>query len=104
VHSALGGQEIIDEIGVPAIRARNQALTERLIDGLREHGRSVRAAAAAEDRSAIVMVADQDPAATVSRLADARIIVDWRPGYVRVSPHFYNTGAEVDQVVRELAR
>ncbi|HEX7118814.1 MAG TPA: aminotransferase class V-fold PLP-dependent enzyme [Longimicrobiales bacterium] len=32
VHSALGGQEIVDEVGVASIRRRNQALTERLID------------------------------------------------------------------------
>ncbi|MDX1676111.1 MAG: aminotransferase class V-fold PLP-dependent enzyme, partial [Longimicrobiales bacterium] len=31
VHTALGGQEIIDEIGVAAIRERNRSLTERLV-------------------------------------------------------------------------
>ncbi|CAN5757561.1 aminotransferase class V-fold PLP-dependent enzyme [soil metagenome] len=96
VHSALGGQEIMDDIGVPAIRARNSELTEHLIRGLADHGFSVRGAAQPRDRSALVMVRHDQPAAAVQRLAAAGIIVDARPGYVRVSPHFYNTLDEVD--------
>jgi kynureninase len=103
VHSALGGQQIIDEVGIERIRARNAELTERLIDGARSAGMHVRCAAHAADRSAIVMIAHADPAAAVQRLADARVIVDWRPGYVRVSPHFYNTEDEVDQALALLA-
>jgi kynureninase len=96
VHSALGGQEIIDEIGVPAIRQRNTELTEYLLEGLAENGFAVRGAATPAQRSALVMVRHQDPAGAVGRLAAAGVIVDSRPGYVRVSPHFYNTTAEID--------
>lgn len=99
VHTALGGQEIVDEIGVEAIRARNRALTERLIDRARDAGFALRLAPDPDARSAIVMVAHPEPHAAVARLAEARIIVDARPGYVRVSPHFYNTAEEVDRVV-----
>jgi selenocysteine lyase/cysteine desulfurase len=104
VHSALGGQEIIDEIGIERIRARNAALTERLIAGARAAGMRVRCAPDAAQRSAIVMIAHTDPAAAVQRLADAQVIVDWRPGYVRVSPHFYNTESEIDEALEILAR
>jgi kynureninase len=96
VHSALGGQEIIDEIGVPAVRRRNSELTEYLLEGLAGHGFEVRGAATPAQRSALVMVRHEDPAGAVSRLAAAGVIVDSRPGYVRVSPHFYNTTAEID--------
>ena len=95
-HFALGGQEIVDEIGVPAIRARNRDLTERLIARARAAGFSLRLAPAAAARSAIVMIALDDPAAAVTHLAARDVIVDWRPGHVRVSPHFYNTEDEVD--------
>jgi kynureninase len=104
VHSALGGQEIIDEIGVAAIRARNSELTEHLLRGLAEHGFTVRGAARSQDRSALVMVQHHDPASAVQRLADAHIIVDARPGYVRVSPHFYNTFEELDFFIDVLRR
>ena len=104
VHTALGGQEIIDEIGVTAVRERNRSLTERLIDGLGAAGFTMNLAPEPDARSAIVMVEHDAPHAAVAALADAGIIVDARPGYVRVSPHFYNTGDEVDRLVAELAR
>ncbi|MGH7503581.1 MAG: aminotransferase class V-fold PLP-dependent enzyme [Longimicrobiales bacterium] len=103
VHAALGGQSIIDEIGVAAIRARNEVLTDRLIEGVRAHGFRVRCAPDRAARSAIVMVAHDNPAGAVATLAERDIIVDWRPGFVRFSPHFYNTEAEIDAAVAALA-
>ena len=102
VHSALGGQEIIDEVGVQQIRQRNAHLTELLIRQAREAGFRIRGAATPEERSAIVMIAQDDPAGAVQHLAERNIIVDFRPGHVRVSPHFYNSEAEIDLVMREL--
>lgn len=104
VHSALGGQSVIDEVGVPNIRARNAELTDYLLAGLHDRGFSVRGAADPAQRSALVMVRHSDPAGAVARLADAGIIVDSRPGYVRVSPHFYNTHDEVDTFLEALPR
>jgi selenocysteine lyase/cysteine desulfurase len=104
VHAALGGQEIIDEVGVARIRERDQMLTERIIAGVQSAGLSVRCAPTPAARSAIVMVAHPDPAAAVARLTAQDIIVDWRPGHVRISPHFYNTEAEVDRVIEALAQ
>jgi selenocysteine lyase/cysteine desulfurase len=104
VHSALGGQEIIDEIGVGAIRARNSALTEHLLGGLSSAGFRVRGARQPAQRSALVMVEHADPAGAVGMLAAERVIVDHRPGYVRVSPHFYNTPEELDHFVEVLSR
>jgi kynureninase len=102
VHSALGGQSIIDEAGMAAIRQRNSNLTEHLIGRLTERGFSVRGAAAPADRSALVMIEHSRHAEAVQHLADAGIIVDHRPGYVRVSPHFYNTRDELDLFVETL--
>lgn len=104
VHTALGGQEIIDEVGVPRIRERNAALTERLIEAARGAGFELRVAPDPRDRSAIIMIADDDPAGAVAHLASRDIIVDRRGGYVRVSPHFYNTEDEIDRLVEELRR
>lgn len=103
VHAALGGQEIIDEIGVAAIRARNSALTEHLLGRLASAGMRVRGAREPAQRSALVMVAHDNPPAAVARLAAERVIVDHRPGYVRVSPHFYNTPEELDRFVAVLS-
>lgn len=102
VHAALGGHEIIEEAGVPAIRERDSALAERLIERVRAAGFRVRCAPHAAARSAIVMVAHPDPGTAVADLAARDIIVDWRPGYVRISPHFYNTEDEIDLVAAAL--
>ncbi len=37
------------------------------------------------------MVEHPDPAGAVARLRQAGVICDYRPGAVRLSPHFYNT-------------
>ncbi|HEX6133739.1 MAG TPA: aminotransferase class V-fold PLP-dependent enzyme [Longimicrobiales bacterium] len=103
VHAALGGQDIIDQIGVVPIRERNSDLTEHLLLRLEENGFRFRGAAEADDRSALVMIPHPDPAGAVTRLAEHGIIVDARPGYVRVSPHFYNTHDDLDHFVSVLA-
>ena len=103
VHTALGGQEIVDEVGMPRIRAQNVALTERLVAGCESAGFSLRVSDRPETRSAIVLVRHDDPGGAVARLAGRGIIVDNRPGVVRTSPHFYNTLDEVDEFVVALA-
>ena len=102
VHTALGGQELVDEIGIDAIVARNRVLTERLIDGARSAGFSM-ALAEPEQRTSIVMIRHDDPSGAVRHLAEHDVIVDYRPGFVRVSPHFYNTEEEVDRCLHVLA-
>lgn len=102
VHCALGGQEIIDEVTVPAIRERNQYLAEMTFDLARAAGFNVRCAPTRAQRSAIVMVAVDDPGDAVAYLAKRGIIIDYRPGHVRISPHFYNLEDEIELVIREL--
>jgi selenocysteine lyase/cysteine desulfurase len=102
VHTALGGQEIVDEVGIAAIVRRNRHLTDRLVERCEAEGLELRLPAP-EHRSAIVMVRHPDPAGAVRHLATRGVIVDHRPGFVRVSPHFYNTEEEVDRCVEALA-
>jgi selenocysteine lyase/cysteine desulfurase len=95
VHTALGGQEIIDEVGMETIVARNRELTDFLLAECHNAGFRLTVAADPEHRSAIVMIQHPDPPGAVAHLAEAGIIVDHRPGHVRVSPHFYNTEDEL---------
>ena len=90
VQTQLGGLDVIEAAGVPAIRAATSALTEDLISMARARGGSPKVAAAAADRTAIVMIPRDDPHTDVARLARAGFIVDSRPGHVRISPYFYN--------------
>ena len=102
VYTALGGQEIIDELGIETIRDQNRALTEHLVERAQESGFQLTIAPDPADRSAIVMIQYEDPPGAVGYLAQRGIIVDHRPGHVRVSPHFYNTIDEIDQCIETL--
>jgi selenocysteine lyase/cysteine desulfurase len=90
VHAQLGGLDVVDAVGVDAIRAATSALTEDLVAEASARGLRPKVAGSAVDRSAIVMLPRTDPRADVARLAQAGFIVDCRPGHVRVSPYFYN--------------
>ena len=103
IHTALGGQEIIDEIGIDAIYERNRMLTAHLITQALKSGFKLTIAPNPDDRSAIVMIRHGDPPEAVARLTERGIIVDHRPGHVRVSPHFYNTTDEIDRCINVLS-
>jgi kynureninase len=103
VHTALGGQEIIEEVGIERIEVQNRALTEQLVNGCRERGFTLTTAEDPAQRSAIVMVQHPNPPGGVKHLAEAGFIVDHRPGHIRVSPHFYNTEEEVHLFLDTLA-
>ena len=95
VHTALGGQEILDAVGMEAVAAQNRRLTDLLVEECGEKGFALTMAARPEQRSAIVMIRHDDPPGAVMHLSRHGIIVDHRPGHVRVSPHFYNTAEEI---------
>jgi selenocysteine lyase/cysteine desulfurase len=90
VSAQLGGLEMVEEIGIAAIRAATQSLTEDLIAEATARGLKPRVAPRKEERSGIVMLPSPDPAGQVRRLAELGFIVDARPGHIRVSPYFYN--------------
>ncbi|NIQ84632.1 MAG: aminotransferase class V-fold PLP-dependent enzyme, partial [Acidobacteria bacterium] len=91
LYTARAGLELVHEVGVERIRRRVASLTEDLWRRARSAGLRVRGASEPEARSAIVMIEHTDPGAAVRRLAEAGVIADYRPGAVRLSPHFYNT-------------
>lgn len=103
VHTALGGQSIIDDVGIERIHGRNRLLVDRLVERAHEEGMVLTRSADPSKNSAIVMVQSPSPKAEVASLAERNIIVDARPGHVRVSPHFYNTVEEVDRSIAALA-
>lgn len=104
VHLALGGQDIVSEVGIERIVDRNRELSERVRRLAASAGFELRQSTDPHRRSAIVMIRHPDPSGAVKQLATNRIIVDYRGDYVRVSPHFYNTEEDVDRCIEALAR
>jgi len=99
VYAANAGMSIIEEIGPAAVRARTRELVADLAARLRAAGLSPRLPQDMDRHAGIVMLPAAQPAQTVAALKDRHIIVDHRPGAVRLSPYFYNTEAENQAVV-----
>jgi selenocysteine lyase/cysteine desulfurase len=91
-YASLAGVDIVLEIGVDRLRARQLELVGDLIERLRTAGLTPRTPADLTRHAGIVTVPVPDPAAAVAGLRSRGIIADARPGVVRLSPYFYNTG------------
>lgn len=102
VYAASAGLEIIEEIGPSAIRERSRWLTTDLIERADDRGWKLRASEREEERAAIVMIEMADPGQVVQALARQGIIVDYRPGALRVSPYFYNKIEENEAVIKAI--
>ncbi len=93
------------EIGVEMVWERVRRLTDRLVDGVRAKGYRVVSSRAPGEESGIVsfVSATHDHNRIVSHLRqEYRTVIAAREGRIRVSPHFYNTEDEIDQLVQHL--
>jgi selenocysteine lyase/cysteine desulfurase len=103
VFAASAALEVILEIGVERIRERTRYLADDLIRRAQQRGWTIRSPLDGSRRSSIVMLAFDRPDEIVHGLTERGIIVDYRPGLVRVSPQFYNTVEENQIVVDAIA-
>lgn len=103
IYTAKGGLDIVLEIGSQTICERTRYLTNDLIARARERGWKVRAPQEPERRTSIVMLEFEQPEQIVEELLARDIITDKRPGLVRVSPYFYNTIEENEQIIDAIA-
>lgn len=103
IYTANGGLDIVLEIGVEQICERTRYLTNDLTRRARDRGWLVRTPLEPERRSSIVMLEFEQPEQVVEELLKRDIIVDKRPGLVRVSPYFYNTIEENELVIAAIA-
>jgi kynureninase len=105
LYSARAGYEIVNEVGVPAIRRRSLALTRRLMDGARAEGFRINTPDRDEERGGSVIVDVPNGSAVADALIEGGVIVDYRPGAgIRMAPHFYNTEGEIDRALAVLAQ
>ncbi len=94
--------ELLLETGVDRIAAHDQALVERLINGLQDTDWQLVSPRTEPERSTLVLVRHPDPehtAATAAALARGGIDIAQRAGSLRFSPHLYNTTTDIDRVV-----
>jgi selenocysteine lyase/cysteine desulfurase len=99
------------EIGVEPIRKRTRYLSDDLIRRFQQKGWPIRSPLDSRVRSSIVMLELERPNEIVAGLSERGIIVDFRPGLLRISPSFYNTIEEnavivaaIDELLAERQR
>jgi kynureninase len=102
-YAGRAGAGIVEEIGVQRLRARQVELVAHLVEAALAQGLSPRVPPRIEGLAGIVTIPRADPREVVTALAERGIVVDRRPGVVRLSPYFYNTVEDGEQVVAELA-
>jgi kynureninase len=107
LYSARSGYEIINEIGVPAIREKSKRQTARLLALADEAGIPVKTCRDPERRGGVVTFDVPNAKEITQELIRREILVDYRPkAGIRVAPHFYTADEELDSTVaaiRDLA-
>ena len=100
LYAARSGYEIVGEIGVETIRSRSLGLTRRLIDRAQAAGWCLNTPLEDHRRGGAVILDVPNGKAIAEALIQTGVIVDYRPDAgIRMSPHFYNTEAEIDRAL-----
>ena len=104
--TASAALELIEEVGVERIRARNQELSARVIEHADEAGLEVLSPRAPGQRGGLVRVripGGRDRAREVLHLLfEKDVVLDSRHDAFRISPHFFNDEEDVDRCFAEL--
>lgn len=102
-YVARAGMAMINEIGVPAIRAWLEVLGRRLIDGGRTRGLRLLGPDDMARKTATTAFLVDDSHAVESAMREHGIIASARGPVIRLSPHFYSTTEDVDRALEALA-
>ncbi|HUX66650.1 MAG TPA: aminotransferase class V-fold PLP-dependent enzyme [Terriglobales bacterium] len=97
--------ELLLAVGIETIAAHLLALGDRLAAGLRQQGcELLQLSAAPQHRSGITSFRHPSQSADhlVARLEAAHIVCSNRDGWVRCSPHLYNSHEEIDTLLARL--
>jgi len=98
--------ELLLEVGLERVEQRILALTRRLMDGLEARGCEI--FSPREDARRLGIVSFRHPTEPSDRLfhrlLEQKIVAACRRGWVRISPHFYNTDEQMDLVLEALGR
>jgi kynureninase len=104
LYAAMEGLRIVDEVGVASIRAHSVKLTTQLLNAVRELGYPTLTPADPARRSGTVCVNPPGSERISRELLAREFIIDWRPDAgIRISPHFYSTEDECDEIIAEIA-
>ena len=97
------GLDILNTVGIDAIRDKSMRMTARLIEGSKSRGWRVNTPDKPPERAGTVSVECPHAYEVCRELLAREILVDYRPkAGVRVSPHFYNREEECDFTLAQM--
>ncbi len=96
-YAGLAGLELVLEVGVASIQERLRDLTDRILERCDEAGVKTFTPRERLQRCGIVTLECDHPDEVEARLHADGVIVDSRPGRVRLSPHWCVTEEELDR-------
>ena len=103
LYAATAGYDVIEEVGVDAIRERSLDLTDHLIRLADRAGFEVTSPREPERRGASVSMRMPGFEGVHKELAERQVICDFRPETgLRLGPHFFNTEEELDHAVGQI--
>jgi kynureninase len=97
------GLDILNQVGIRAIREKSIRMTTRLIEGAKSRGWKVNTPDDPAERAGTVSVECPQAYEVCRELLAREILVDYRPkAGVRISPHFYNREEECDFALAQM--
>jgi kynureninase len=104
LYACQPGLDILNKVGITAIREKSMRMTARLIEGARAQGWRVNTPENPAERAGTVSIECAHAFEVCRELLARNILVDFRPkAGVRVSPHFYNREDECDFTIAQMA-
>ena len=91
--------KLILEIGVPVIEERLKSLLDPLIYELHRKGAGIASFLAPEHRSPILSFRVKNGKQVAALLRRKKIIVSYREGMIRVSPHIFNDESDIEKLI-----
>jgi len=103
LYSARSGYQIVNQIGVEAIRAKSLRQTQLLIDLADEAGFPVRTCREPHLRGGVVILDVPNGKEVNRELTQREVLCDYRPqAGIRIAPHFYTLDEEIHRTVAEI--
>jgi kynureninase len=105
MYAAMSGYEIVNQIGVEAIREKSIRQTTRLIEIAEDAGFKVNCPKNPAERGGTVVIDVPHGQQVTTELLRRDFLVDYRPGAgIRVAPHFYSKDEELELTVSEIRK
>lgn len=103
LYACQPGLDILNQVGIGAIRQKSIGMTTRLIEGAKVRGWRVNTPENPAERAGTVSIDCPHAYEVCRELLSREILVDFRPkAGIRLSPHFYNTIDECDFALSQI--